>query len=240
MRTADSSTDDDRSDTAADVHRLLEVGADDISGLQKVAELHMELLDYGPIAGLGERFIRDIGYRMHIQDGVLRVLLYEVNGDPAGFVSYTADSFGFHRHSLASHLLRVSWSVFISIVSDLSRIPKLLRAIRVLLSRRDDLSGGEEALGEVVSIAVRPHYLRHAQAPSGRRISEELVALAAGVLQQAGLTQMRMLVDADNKAVLFLYHRLGANFSDYRQAGEEMVQVMLELDECFGGDTTSN
>ncbi len=41
---------------------------------------------------------------------------------------------------------------------------------------------------------------------------------------------MRMLVDADNKAPLFLYHKMGASFDDYQQAGEPMVQVWFDLE----------
>ena len=42
---------------------------------------------------------------------------------------------------------------------------------------------------------------------------------------------MRMLVQAENKAVLLLYHLLGARFEPYELGGEPQVQVWFELGE---------
>ena len=66
---------------------LREIDPGDRQGLEQIATLHMELLDYGPMAGLGKRFVREICYQAHMQDEMLRVVLAEVNGEPAGFVA---------------------------------------------------------------------------------------------------------------------------------------------------------
>ena len=198
--------------------------------LRAVADLHMELLDFGPLAGLGPRFIREIGYRLHIDDGLLQVALCRVDGEPAGFVSYTSRSISFHRQSLGSHLFRVCWVLFLSLAADPRRLAKLLRALKVVASRRNEQRRGSDPMGEVVSIAVRREYLgKRYVDDKGQRISISLVDYARSRLREQGVDQMRMLVDADNKLALFMYHGLGARMEPYEQAGEPMVEVWFEL-----------
>ena len=64
--------------------REIEAGGAD---LRTVSAMHMELLDFGPMAGLGEPFIRKACYGMHMRDGTLRCALCELDGDPVGFVA---------------------------------------------------------------------------------------------------------------------------------------------------------
>ncbi len=201
--------------------------------LRSVARLHMELLDYGPMAGLGELFIREAIYRPHIDDGALRAVLYRVDGEDVGFVAFTDHSTCFHRGVLRQHWLRAGGVLLLALLQDPRRILNVMRAIRVLLSRRGEreLEIENDALGEVVCIAVRRDYVRAGFVrATGRRPSADLVRVAAAHLRSSGQLRMRMLVDADNREVLFLYHLLGARFEPYQQAGEPMVQVWFDLD----------
>jgi SAM-dependent methyltransferase/ribosomal protein S18 acetylase RimI-like enzyme len=212
---------------------LREIDPRDRQGLEQIAGLHMELLDYGPMAGLGKRFVREICYQALMQDEMLRVVLAEVDGEPAGFVAYTAHSLSFHRSGLSKHFFRAGFETAWALLSRPSRIPRLIRSLRVLGSRRLEVERDDEDLGEVVCIAVRPQYLAPGFARRTRlRISEILVQHAARYLRRAGLARMRMLVDADNKAVLMLYHFLGAHFRDYSLGGEAMVEVAFDLDDA--------
>ncbi len=203
---------------------------DDAEAMHRVAALHMELLDYGPMAGLGERFIRRAIYEQHLRDGSLRAALYEVAGRAVGFVAYTDQPWTFHRVTLRRHWPRTAWILFTSLLREPGRVLNLWRAMRVTLSRRGEVQIARDGVGEVVCIAVQRAYLapRFAR-ESGRRLSEDLVAYAACELGRTGLDEMRMLVDADNREVLFLYHRLGARFERYTQAGEPMVNVWFDL-----------
>lgn len=210
--------------------RIIEFGLDDARSLAAVVDLHMELLDYGPMAGLGSRFIRDVGYRLHMAEDVLRVALCRVGGEPAGFVAYTAQSIGFHRQSLGAHWLRVSWVLTLSLLEDPRRLGNLLRALKVIVSRRREVRRGKDPMGEIVAIAVRRQYLAsHIVDSEGRRVSAALVDYCMKKLRDAGVDDMRMLVDADNKGALFLYHGMGARMEPYEQAGEPMVEVWFEL-----------
>lgn len=212
---------------------LCRVVAADSSALRSVSRLHMELLDYGPMAGLGELFIREAIYRPHIDDGALHAFLYRVDGADVGFVAYTEHSTSFHRGVLRQHWLRAGGVLLLALLQDPRRIRNVIRAVRVLLSRRGErqLALDPDALGEVVCIAVQRDFVRAGFVrATGRRPSADLVRMAANRLRGRGQRRMRMLVDADNREVLFLYHLLGAHFEPYEQAGEPMVQVWFDLD----------
>jgi SAM-dependent methyltransferase len=207
-----------------------EIQGDDRTGLDIVAKMHMELLDYGPMAGLGRRFIREICYRTHMRDELLRVVVATVGGRPAGFVAYTPYSTTFHRSGLRRHFFRAAIETLIAVLSHPLRLWKLGRAIRVLRSRRGEIGRFDDYMGEVVCVAVRPEYLsRQATRQLGARVSETLIVTAVDFLRRCGIERMRMIVDADNRPVLMLYHQLGARFSQYEVGGEPVVEVVFDL-----------
>jgi ribosomal protein S18 acetylase RimI-like enzyme len=201
----------------------------DSPALEHIADLHMELLDYGPMAALGRRFVRDICYRAHMREDLLRVVLATIDGQPAGFVAYTPYSIGFHRGVLSKYWFKAGLVLATSLIERPSRVLKVARAIRVLLSRRGETVLGSDPLGEVVCVAVRKQYLapKFVRA-TGVRLSELLIRHAQQKLAEAGATRMRMIVDADNKPVLMLYHLMGAHFEPYEQAGEPRVHVWFD------------
>lgn len=207
-----------------------EILSDDREGLDVVAELHMELLDYGPMAGLGKRFVREMCYQAHMHDELLRVVVAKVDGRPAGFIAYTPYSTTFHRSGLKRHLVRAGIETLIAIISRPRRLWKLWRALRVVRSRRDENERFDDSMGEVVCVAVRPEYLgRQVTRQLGARISETLILTAVDFLRRCGIKRMRMIVDADNRAVQMLYHLLGARFMQYELGGEPVVEVMFDL-----------
>jgi hypothetical protein len=209
---------------------LREIAPGDRAGLDAVADLHMELLHYGPMAALGRQFVRDICYAALMRDDLLKVVLATVDGQPAGFVAYTPYSIGFHRGGLAKHWFQAGMVLAWSLLSRPARIPKLLRALKVLWSRRGETVLGSDPLGEVVCIAVRKPYLAATFIrKSGVRLSEFLIRHAQEKLATAGATKMRMIVDADQKPVLMLYHLMGAHFEPYEQAGEPRVHVWFDV-----------
>jgi hypothetical protein len=209
---------------------LVEVAPTDSESLNAVADLHMELLSFGPMAGLGRRFVRDVCYASHVEGGMLRVALARVGGEPAGFIAYTSHSIGFHRSGLKKHWLRAGTVLLGSLIADPRRLAKLLRAVRVLISRRGEAVLGEDPLGEVVCVAVRKQFLAPAFVrQSGVRLSEWLIRYAQEQLGLLRVSRMRMIVDADNKPVLMLYHLMGAHFEPYEQAGEPRVHVWFDI-----------
>ena len=218
------------SDDVIDIE-ITKVDAADRKGLQAIADLHSELMAFGPMAALGNSFIRDVCYRAQIQGGFLRTALCRVDGRPAGFVAYTAHSISFHRAFLRSNWLTAVWGVFWTVLADPRRLYRLLRALRIVVSRRAEARIGIDPLGEVVALAVRPEYLtQEFKKKTGVWLSERLVSYVIAYLRRSGVSQMRMLVDEDNAAPLLVYHLMGARFEEYEQAGEPTTQVWFDID----------
>jgi ribosomal protein S18 acetylase RimI-like enzyme len=214
----------------APVRRLYELDPNDANAATQAAQLHLELLGHGPMARLGQRFLSRFCYSVLIRDGLLRAALYEINGQLAGFVAYTERSITFHRTAIRSHWLYVAYVMMISVLRDPRLFFSLVKAVRVMFARRSETCLGTDPLAEIVAIGVRPEF----RTPgfiraTGLRIAEELVAHAAAWFRRLDLKQMRMIVEAHNRPALLFYHRLGAQFAPYEQAGEPMVQVWLNL-----------
>lgn len=99
------------------------------------------------------------------------------------------------------------------------------------MSRRGETVLGEDPLGEVVCIAARKQYLTPTFVRlSGLRLSQTLIAYAKERLKHSGTDKVRMVVNADNRPVLMLYHLMGAHFEPYEQAGVPQVHVWFDLE----------
>ena len=195
-----------------------------------ISGLHLRLLGHGPMARLGEMFLRRFCYGVLLRDDLMRAALFEVDGRQAGFVAYTSGSITFHREAVRRHWAYVAWLIALSMVHDPRLVARVLKAVRLMFSRRAELDLGRDPLGEVLAIGVLPEYLTpQFVRRTGVRIGDELVAHAAAYLRRTGVDRMRMVVEAHNKPALLFYHRLGGRFEPYEHAGEPMVHVWFDL-----------
>jgi ribosomal protein S18 acetylase RimI-like enzyme len=211
--------------------QIREISGSNRDDMTTVARLHMQLLGFGPMSGLGERFVREIGYAAPLQDGLLKAALCEADADPAGFIAYTTQSSTFQHQTLRTHWARASWIVTSSLLENPRRVKALFRAIRVALARRDgpDLPHGPQ--GEIAALAVRPEYNSVEFFRRFRvRVGDELFKYVAASLQREGVRRLRGFLDASNKPVQFMYHRFGARFEHHRRAGEAMILAWVDLD----------
>ena len=103
--------------------------------MRAIAEMHMELLHFGPIAALGERFVREICYQKEAEEGVMQLAMCEVDGAPAGFVAYTSLPYVFHQGIINKHWIRASYLAMLSILQKPSRIVRLSRIARTIKAR---------------------------------------------------------------------------------------------------------
>lgn len=211
-------------------HRLREIDPANQQDIAAITRLHLQLLAHGPMARLGELFLQRFCYTMLIRDGLMKAALYEVDGRPAGFIAYTTRSISFHRTAIRRHWLYVAGLILVSLLRDPRLLLRLLKGVRLMFSRRAERRLGQDPMAEVLAIGVLPEYrtpefLRR----TGLRLGAGLVAHATSYFQQAGLTRMRMVVEARNKPALVFYHSLGASFEPCRHAGEPMVQVSFDL-----------
>jgi ribosomal protein S18 acetylase RimI-like enzyme len=211
-------------------HRFREIDPAREQDVATITRLHLALLEWGPMAGLGELFLRRFCYTALVRDGLMRAALFEVDGRPAGFVAYTDRSIAFHRDAIRRHVVYVAWLVALSVLRDPRLFFALLRAARLMFARRAEGHLGPDPLGEVLAIGVlhdyrTPEFVHR----TGLRIGDELIGYVAAHLRRLGLDRMRAVVDAPNKAALLFYHHLGGRFEPYERAGEPMVQVWLDL-----------
>src|SRR5947208_6975524 len=182
------------------------------------------------MARLGELFLRRFGYGVLLRDGLMRAALFEVDGRPAGFVALTRRSITFHREAIRRHWAYVAWLIALSVVRDPRLVARLLKAARLMFSRRAELNLGRDPLGEVLAIGVLPEYRTpefvHRTAV---RIGDELITHVVSYLRRLGVDRMRMVVEAHNTPALLFYHHLGGRFEPYEHAGEPMVHVWFDL-----------
>ena len=213
--------------------RLREIDAANRHDVAAITGLHLELLGHGPMARLGELFLRRFCYGVLLRDGLMRAALFEVDGRPAGFVAYTSRSITFHREAIRRHWAYVAWLIALSVVRDPRLVARLLKAARLMFSRRAELDLGRDPLGEVLAIGVLPEY----RTPeflhrTGLRIGEELIVHVMSYFRSVGVDRLRMVVEGHNKPALLFYHRLGGRgFEPYEHAGEPMIHVWFDLRE---------
>lgn len=216
------------------VVRIRPVRPDDDPGLRAVAQLHAELLPFGPLAALGPDFLRAVCYRAPLRDGLLTVGLAEVDGAPAGFVACTADSERFHADAMRRHLVLAAAQLLRAVVLDPRRLRALPRIVRVMRSRVADEEDRSD-VGEVIGVGVRPEYLAPAfRKRTGSWLSRDVIAWAAAELHRAGKRRLRMFVAAENTRTLLLYKVLGAGFTKVEHGGEPTMAVTFALP--FGGN----
>lgn len=215
-------------------YTLTPVRPDDRVRVAEIARLHKELLDFGPMARLGERFLRDFCYTVLVRDGLMQAVLCEVAGEPAGFVVYTSRAHTFHRTAIRRHLLQVAWLGLRSALTDTRPLARLAEAAKTMFARRSEPPAEKDPSAEVLAIAVKPRFSSpEFVRQSGVRLSELLVRYCGAAFRREGLTRMRMIVDADNRAALFFYSALGARLEAYADAARPSMVVWFDLDERF-------
>ena len=199
---------------------------------EAITRLHMDLLYFGPIAQLGAFFLKRFCYDLMIREKLLRGALYEVDNKPVGFIAYTDRSISFHRTALSKHWVYVCFLIACSVLREPKIVFRLWSAILLMFSRRQDRLLGEDPMAEIIAIGVLPEYrdvlfIRR----TGRRIAHELFEYASDFFRRAGLKDLHLVVDADNKQALIFYNGLGARFERCEFGGKPSVRAWLDLSE---------
>lgn len=216
--------------TALTYGAIREVDADDSVTIERVAQLHIELLGFGPLAAFGPRLVREFGYRAPMKSGLMKLAVYEADGDIGGFVAYTADPEALHSNAVGRTWPRLLVLMLASLIESPRRLRDLARAVRIWRSRAPEPEGGSEGLGEIAAIAARPEVVNIQFVRQHKlRVSEALLDHAIAAFRRQHLTRLRGLLHADNPAPQLLYGRHGARFRHFEQAGVGMVDAILDL-----------
>jgi ribosomal protein S18 acetylase RimI-like enzyme len=210
--------------------RIRQVTPTDAQGLDIIAALHMELLPFGPMTKFGQRLIRDICYAAPLRKGLVKLAIAEVDGQPAGFIGYSDNSELFYHSLIRGNLLQASWVMMFSLLQRPRRILGVPRALQVMLSRNNLLQEFEKLRQEVIVFAVRPEFLTPAFVRrTGLRVGAQLINHAFDYFRRNGVKQVRMIVDASNRPVLFFYSSLGANFIPCIYGGVPSMLVVVDI-----------
>lgn len=210
--------------------RIRDLDPNNKKDVETVASLHLQLLDWGPMARLGKLFLEKFCYTVLLKDGLMKAALYEVEGQPAGFIAYTDKSITFHRFAIRNHLGYVIYLLILSIIRYPWVVARLQKVIYLMLSRRAEKELRKDLQAEVLAIGVlqeyrSPVFIRK----TGLRISEQLIDHVASYFRSVGFKKMRLIVDADNRPALICYHNLGGRFEPYELAGVPSVLVWFEI-----------
>lgn len=196
------------------VFHIRQVKPFDREGLDLATELHMELLNFGPMAQFGDRVIRETIYAPAVASNLLEIAIAEVDGRAAGFVAYTTKPHDFHTKLLHKSFFKAAWALSLSLLTQPRRVRYLPRAFQVIFSRSTLPDAIAEASTEVVCFGVRPEYLTPAFVrQTGLRIGVLLLEHAFAYFRQHDFYDTRMIVDADNHRALLFYQSLGAELT---------------------------
>ncbi|HEY7674366.1 MAG TPA: GNAT family N-acetyltransferase [Burkholderiales bacterium] len=196
-----------------------------------LARLHLALVGYGPVAGLGKGFLAHFCYSKLIVEGLMRAAIAEVAGEPAGFVAYTACAATFHQKAIRNYPLSAARALCLSVITDPRAILGVLKALRLMLSRQSDTDRLiADPCAEILTFGVLPEYRdREFVRATGLKISERLVQHAVSYFQPLGLTEVQAVVYATNRPTLMFYRMLGASIDSFVQAGIQSRLIRLPI-----------
>jgi ribosomal protein S18 acetylase RimI-like enzyme len=162
----------------------------------------------------------------------MRAALCFVDDQPAGFVAYTAHSYTFHSTAIKKHLWYVIYLALLSFVHNPLIFFRLLKAVRLMISRRSEKKDLSYPVAEILAIGVSPEFLSpQFISKTGLRISHELFKHAVKYFKGLGLKKLRLAVDDFNKQALLFYHGLGGRIGEaHPRAGDRLFQIWFDLD----------
>ncbi len=202
--------------------------------VQTISNMHLDLLRWGPMARMGKLFLERFCYTVLINDGLMKAAIYEVDKKPAGFIAYTQFSITFHRTALKKHFFYVVYIMTISILRKPVLALNVMKAIKVILSRRGESKIHTDPLAEILAIGVypefrTPQFIRR----TGLKISHELFKNSVAFFKSVGIINMRLAVDSFNKPTLLFYHGLGGRTESLKRGGDNMIQFWFDFEHDY-------
>ncbi|MDH4260408.1 MAG: GNAT family N-acetyltransferase [Gammaproteobacteria bacterium] len=196
-----------------------------------LARLHLALVGYGPVAGLGRGFLARFCYSKLVKEGLMRAAIAEVAGEAAGLVAYTARAATFHHKAIRSYPFSAALSLCLSVITDPRVILGVFKALRLMFARQSDADRLiADPCAEILTFGVLPAYRdREFVRATGLKISERLVQHAVDYFQGIGLTEVQAVVYATNRPTLMFYRMLGASIESFVQAGIQSRLIRLPI-----------
>ena len=197
------------------------------------ARLHAELFgQIGPIAKLGERLLQRYCYGHLLRTGLMKAVLIEVDGQPAGLAAYTGDSIGLHRAALRSHLPFLVGETVRALLAQPSLLLRLPGAARLLWERhREKLPAATGKFAEIVAFGTLPQYrTRQFVRRTGLHTSDMLLDYVLDDVWAQGFTRVRGVVLASNKPAVSFFSIRASRIDTFPSAALPSIQVWLDMD----------
>jgi GNAT superfamily N-acetyltransferase len=184
--------------------------------LGAMAHIHATSGTAGLLSDLGEGFLRDIFYGGLLASSLGNALVMEIDGNVAGFVTYSPDSGRLFSEIFRRRLGRTSLALARASV----RKPRVLLDFAQTVFAVGKAGEGWDILPESVSLEIAPAY-------QGFGLGFVLLQAAVTSLRAAGATRIKARILADNRAVERLYPPLGFRRGpSFRLHGREWVLMV--------------
>jgi hypothetical protein len=227
--------------TASDPHssggttnaRVRVIDPDNEADVATAAHLHAVLFEQiGPIAKLGERFLRRYCYSYVLRSGLMKAVLIEVNGQPAGLAAYSSDPKRLHTAALRGHFPFLAGELIRAVIEQPSMVLRLPGVLSLFWERRrDQIPVPVGTFAEVVVFGVLPQYVtRRFIRETGVQVAEVLIDYVLDDVWAQGFTRLRGVILASNKPALSFFTVRASRIDSYPSARRPSFQIWLDME----------
>lgn len=188
-----------------------------------VAALHEQFLADSPVAGLGPRFLRGFFYKTLIEDQLVAVFVYHVEGELAAFLSYTPYPGDFVSRGVRRHPFRLGWIMMRTVLAGERTVRDLWKVATYVLRRGgNQLASADRAKGaiEAISLVTPPRFQKHIPEGGKSRLTVRLIETMAAQARKLGAERVLYAVSPKNTASNLLFNAMGCEFEKTTYAGE--------------------
>lgn len=216
----------------AKTYRVRAIDPDNEQDTRTAARLHTRLFrEIGPIANLGEHLLARYCYGHLIRTGMMKAILFEVEGQPVALAAYTGDSSALHRAALRRHLPFVVRETMRALIAQPGLLFRLPAAAMLLWERRRErLPKSAGNFAEVISFGVLPRFRSHKFVQlTGLHVPDRLLDFILDDLREQGFSQVRGVVLVSNRAAVSFFSRRASRVDSFPSAVRPSIQVWLDL-----------
>jgi ribosomal protein S18 acetylase RimI-like enzyme len=189
------------------------------------ATLHETLLAHSPIPRLGRLFMTRFFYSLLVEDGLVHGLLYVVDGQYVGFLTFTERPFSFMADAKRAHFLRLVLILGLAVVARPARIRILLDTLAQKREPAEDPAG----IGEFLSFGVLEQFATRRDPARGLRIPNVLFDAGIEHFRIRGFRRIEWNVDGSNLRAILFYRAYKAAMEKSPRAWPSDYRVWLDL-----------
>jgi len=220
--------------------RIRVIDPDNEADVATAARLHVELFgQIGPIAKLGERLLQRYCYSYVLRTGLMKAVIMDVDGEPAGLAAYSSDPKKLHGAALRGHFPFLVGEVIRAVVAQPSLLLRFPGALRLFWERRrDQIPVPVGTFAECVAFGVLPQYVtRKFIRQSGIHVADVLIDYVLDEVWAQGFTRLRGVILASNKPAMSFFSVRASRVDSFPTAARPSFQVWLDMEAC--GDKRS-